>query len=419
MHPFPFLFAASLLGVVASATPENREPIQRSDALTVPVASDADSAMGVRLLNGADGETYVSWVERHGDESRLRFSQLEKAFTWSAPKTIATGSDWFVNWADFPVLASLADGTLAATWLQNSGRTGTSGYGARISFSKDGGDAWSASVALHEDSSGPEYGFVSLAALGPESFGAVWLDSRNMQSGGHGEDNGGHGTGEMALFFRRFAADGTPGPELLLDDRTCECCSTAAVVDGSGALQVAYRNRDAEEVRDMFLITLGGTLGFDRRATITDNWKFPACPVNGPSLAAHGSELSMSWFTAAGGKTAVKVATSRDGGASFGFPTQVDLGSPLGRALACYSETGELFVAWLELPSAGSGGDARWLLSQVGADAKPRLLAEVEGSRTSGFASLVKAPGGGLLFAWTTRAGGVASQTGVATSRIQ
>ena len=76
-------------------------------------------------------------------------------------------------------------------------------------------------------------------------------------------------------------------------------------------------------------------------------------------------------------------------------------------------------MAWLELPSAGSAGDARWLLSQVGADAKPRLLAEVEGSRTSGFASLVKAPGGGLLFAWTTRAGGVASQTGVATSRIQ
>ena len=223
----------------------------------------------------------------------------------------------------------------------------------------------------------------------------------------------------MALYFRRFAASGAPGPELVLDDRVCDCCSTAAVVDDSGALQVVYRDRDADEIRDVSLITLGGAIGFDRRATIADHWKIPGCPVNGPSLASHGAELTFAWFTGADGKAAVKVATSKDGGASFGFPTQVDLGAPMGRALACYDAKGELFVAWLEAPATDSGKGAMWLLVKVGDEAQPRVLAEVEAGRASGFASLTKAPSGGLLFAWTTTLAGPGSPTGVATSLIE
>jgi hypothetical protein len=405
------LFAASLLGLVANVSPDYRESVRKQDALAIPVAPSADSAMGVRLLDGADGAHYVSWVERHGDESRLLFSKLDETLAWGSPKTIASGSDWFVNWADYPVLASLADGTLAATWLQSIGGENERGYGARISFSGDGGELWSEPTFLHDDSAGPEYGFVSLAAMGPDTFGAVWLDSRNIKGGAHG-------AGSMALYFRRFAASGAPGPELLLDDRVCDCCSTATVVDGSGALQVVYRDRDAEEIRDVSLVTLGGPIGFDRRATIADNWKIPGCPVNGPSLASHGAELSFAWFTAADGKSAVKVATSKDGGASFGFPTKVDLGGPMGRALACYDKEGALFVAWLEAPALGSNSAAKWLMVKVGGDEKPRVLAEVEAGRASGFASLTKAPGGGLLFAWTTAPTGQDKQTGVTSSHI-
>ena len=405
------ILTASLLGLVSHVPTELRMGDNAPSVLSIPVAAGADSAMGVRLLDGEDGQHYVSWVERHGKQSRLLFSQLGESHRWGAPKTIAVGSDWFVNWADYPVLAALSDGKLAATWLQNFQGEGAHGYGARISFSSDRGDHWSPSAPLHEDGSGPEYGFVSLAAMGPNSFGAVWLDSRNITGGGHG-------AGEMALYFRRFSGDGAPGPELMLDERVCDCCSTATVVDGSGALQVAYRDRDVDEVRDISLVTLGGAVGFDRRGTATDNWKIPGCPVNGPSLATHEAELSVAWFTAAGGKAAVKVATSKDGGASFGFPTKVDLGAPIGRALACYDQKGKLFVAWLEGPSPGSAEKAKWRLMSPSDDAESIVLAEVEAGRSSGFASLTNAPGGGLLFAWTTTPEGERNATGVSSLRI-
>jgi hypothetical protein len=379
---------------------------------------DADSAMGVRLLAGADGAHYVSWVERHGKRSRLVFSKLGQgdSLSWGAPQIIAQGDDWFVNWADFPVLAALPGGALAATWLQSAGREGTWDYGARICFSSDAGATWSESRVLHEDSSGPEYGFVSMAPLGPDAFGVVWLDSRNMTGGDHG--SGGHGSGSMALYFRRFNAAGEPGPELLLDDSTCECCSTSALVDGSGALQVAYRNRTADETRDMNLVTLGGELGFERRKTVEDGWVIAGCPVNGPSLASHKQSLAMAWFTAAGAKAAVQVAVSKDGGASFGSLEQLDLGAPMGRVQSCYDNSGQLYVAWLEAAPADSEGEARWMLWRAGLDEQAQILTGASGARTSGFASLVAAPDGGCLFAWTTVAGD-GDQTGVASISIQ
>ena len=69
-----------------------------------------------RVVCGADGKTYLSWIEKStGGSHALRFSVLEKD-AWSTPSTIATGDDWFVNWADFPSMAVTADGVMAAHW---------------------------------------------------------------------------------------------------------------------------------------------------------------------------------------------------------------------------------------------------------------------------------------------------------------
>src|SRR5215475_4973293 len=69
------------------------------------------------LAVSPDGRVYLSWIERLGEGTfSLRFATLEKD-GWSTPRVIAEGSNWFVNWADFPSMVALPDGSLAAHWL--------------------------------------------------------------------------------------------------------------------------------------------------------------------------------------------------------------------------------------------------------------------------------------------------------------
>lgn len=64
----------------------------------------------------------LSWLEPAGEQRHaLRYAVRSHQSAWSEPRTIAEGSDWFVNWADFPAVAALPDGTLFAHWLAKSG----------------------------------------------------------------------------------------------------------------------------------------------------------------------------------------------------------------------------------------------------------------------------------------------------------
>ena len=79
-----------------------------------------DGSVAPNLFATADGRVLLSWIDRLPDgRHALRFS-VRKRNRWSAPRLIAEGADWFVNWADFPSIVALPDGTLAAHWLVRS-----------------------------------------------------------------------------------------------------------------------------------------------------------------------------------------------------------------------------------------------------------------------------------------------------------
>ncbi|MER8349348.1 sialidase family protein, partial [Acinetobacter baumannii] len=78
---------------------------------------------------------------------------------WSAPRTIAEGGDWFVNWADTPHIAATADGALWAHWLQKSAAA-TYAYDVVLARSADGGASWSAPLRVNDDGTPTEHGFV-------------------------------------------------------------------------------------------------------------------------------------------------------------------------------------------------------------------------------------------------------------------
>ena len=90
-----------------------------------------------------DGDLLLSWVEKRGDGHRLQFARHsgdDPATGWSATRTVASGDDWFVNWADFPMLQALPDGSLWAHVLVRNGAA-TYAYDTRLFVSRDGA-AW-------------------------------------------------------------------------------------------------------------------------------------------------------------------------------------------------------------------------------------------------------------------------------------
>ena len=120
-----------------------------TEAREIPSPAPPGSAQP-NLVTAPDGHLYLSWLEPRADSGvRLRFA-VREGTGWSAPRTIAEGRNWFVNWADFPSMAALPDGSLAAHWLVRSG-DGTYAYDVHLSRSFDGGATWSTPRTPHRD----------------------------------------------------------------------------------------------------------------------------------------------------------------------------------------------------------------------------------------------------------------------------
>ncbi|MFU8822375.1 MAG: exo-alpha-sialidase [Gammaproteobacteria bacterium] len=383
-----------------SACARSPEPVP----LETPAAA---GAMLPRLSADPSGTLWLSWVEPGPDAHTLRFASLGDD-GWSGARTAARGADWFVNWADFPSVVHLGEGRLAAHWLHKL-EGGTYAYELLASVSTDGGAQWSAPAAPHGDGTATEHGFASLFPV-PGGAGAVWLDGRNTSGGDHGD---GHHSGHGAMTLRAGGLDwsGRPLPEFELDARVCDCCGTAAATSTHG-VTVVYRGRSETEIRDIHAVTLGPD-GWSAPAPVGDEgWEMPACPVNGPALAAQGQRLAAAWFTAAQGRPRVLAAFSSDGGLSWSEAVEVSGDGALGRVAIVMPDEASAVVSWLE--NTGGGAEIRYRrVPLAGRPAAARTLATTSPARSSGFPQMALA-GNRLVFAWTR--GG--ESAGIATATV-
>jgi hypothetical protein len=382
------------LGLAGCGGSDDESPPAESPAKVSVLPSPAAPGSGEPNLSvGPDGRVYLSWIEPGPDSTHaLRFSTLE-GDAWSAPRTIAQGGDWFVNWADFPSLTPMANGRMAAHWLQKSGG-GKYAYDVRVAVSGDGGATWSQGVVPHRDGTASEHGFVSMWPAG-DSLALVWLDGRKY---GASEDEH-DAKNEMTLQYTTVAHDGRPAPERELDGRVCDCCQTGAAVTASGPI-VVYRDRSPDEIRDIYYTRRVNGAWTPGRPVHADGWKIDACPVNGPQAAADGNRVAVAWYTAARDSQKVLVAFSNDAGATFGPPVRVDGGNPEGRVDVLMLDGGGALVSWMER-GAEKGAEVR--VRRVEANGRvgtPRVVASSTATRSSGFPRMVRA-GNDLVMAWT------------------
>ncbi len=350
------------------------------------------------LFASADGRVILSWVEKINDKRHaLQFSTRDAA-GWSATRTVAEGDNWFVNWADFPSVVALPDGSMAAHWLVKSGK-GTYAYDVNISRSNDGGRTWGRPVVPHTDGTTTEHGFVSLLPLQDGRVGAVWVDGRAMKDVKEAHDEEAPHSASMQLRYAAIDAGGKLSDEAVLDERICECCQTSAALTSEGVI-AAYRDRSEREVRDIHFVRRQGSGWTAPQPAPADNWEIDGCPVNGPAIAAEGRRVALAWFTGEGNSPRVQVAFSSDAGATFGPPARIDEGEALGRVDVVLLADGSALVCWMEGGAREGGANKVRRVAPDGTPGPVAIISRVDVSRSSGFPRMARL-GDTVYFAWT------------------
>jgi hypothetical protein len=374
-----------LLPLAALQEPVQEPALALSESALHPAGSARGSAFPSWLVSaGAPRLVFTSLGEGSAARLELAPPALAAPLAEAAPQPLAEGTDWLLNWADFPAAAELGDGTRLATWLVlDAGHEHS--YATRFSVHAAGGGPATAARPLEEHRGPGEHGFVSLAPLDDARFLALWLDGRAA---------GAHGDGDTHVYARTIGRDGELGPEQLVDGRACSCCPTALVRLADGTHLAAWRDRSPEELRDVALARFDGTRWSEPELLHADGWRIDGCPVNGPRLAAGPERVAATWYTGADGSVRVSLA-GRDG-RGFGAPLRVDDGAPEGRGDLAFLPDGSVLVGWME----HEPNESSWRVRRVTAAGElgPSLVvAHVSSERASGFLRMTSDPQGVLL----------------------
>lgn len=341
------------------------------------------------LFSDKHGLVYLSWIEKTDSGSILKFSSLVNDH-WTEPITIASGNNWFVNWADYPVVVSDGNENLMAHYLEKSAGS-TYAYDVKYITSSDAGRSWRNSKILHDDNKQAEHGFVSILPYGDKFF-VSWLDGRNaaMEEGnGH---EGHHG--QMTIRGAILNKEGVKKNEWELDEKVCDCCQTSVAVTNNG-LVVVYRDRSDNEIRDISIVRFVNDHWTTPRIIYPDKWKIAGCPVNGPRVDAIDNCLAIAWFSMAEKEGQVKIIFSDDGGATFKEPIRIDEGNALGRADVVMLDKNTAMVSWME------GSEIKVVKVNASGTKEPSItVASSSESRSSGFPQMEKS-GSKIFFAWT------------------
>jgi len=393
----------SILFLICSCT----EKRQRQQVKSLQLIQSPTTGVSAQPFLFSGEKTLLSWIENKGDSIySLKYAELKNE-KWDAAKTINTGSNWFVNWADFPAIA-VQNGNILSHFLQMSAE-GTYTYDIKMKLFNKQENLWKDDFVLHNDGTKSEHGFVTLLPYEEDTFFITWLDGRNTAGGnGHGD----HGGGAMTVRAATVTSKGEIRDDVELDGKTCDCCQTGAAITTNGPI-VVYRDRSDEEIRDIYISRLLDSVWTTPKAIFNDNWKISGCPVNGPKAVAIDNTLAVSWFTNANDQAKVKLIFSKDAGATFNEPIIIDEAKPLGRVDVALLDPENVLVSWItEMHTKTVINAVKVNIS--GQKNEVILVSELDGSRTSGFPQL-EIVNDKAIFAWTDVINGM---TSVKTAKI-
>ena len=396
------IIAVLALCLLALAGCSSDKPVE-SPTISGIAAIASEGSKVPHLSVAGDGAVIMSWLEPSDDGVTLKWSALA-GDRWLDATEVASGEDWFVNWADFPSVTPITDSFWAAHWLAKK-PGGTYAYDVAASLSRDGGKTWGEPFIVHDDDDSPtEHGFVTLFPW-QEQLGALWLDGRNTKTVETHMHDHNHHSGGMTLRSARFDESGMASLRTELDALVCDCCQTDVAVTASGPIAV-YRNRTEDEIRDIHVAKFADGNWGANRPVADDGWEIAGCPVNGPAIDAVGQQVAVAWFTAANDDLRIRLARSIDEGDTFAAAIDVDSGQPVGRVDIIQHSSGATIVSWIRALDDGSGELVVRVVTKDGELEPIWPVARLSSGRISGFPQMVESDGQ-IVFAWTDVKNGI------------
>ena len=367
---------------------KQEQPETKITVVQEMISPAAASSSLPHLMSNKD-VTLLSWVETAGDTLNTMFYAELVDGNWQKLQAILSGSDWFVNWADYPMISE-NNGSLWSHVLKKS-TVGTYSYDIKMNVKPKGATEWKTDLSLHTDGTPTEHGFVSIQPYN-NNFFVNWLDGRNTEENEAGE------RGAMTLRAGVVSTTGEMLQEYELDTSTCDCCQTTSAITDNGPI-VVYRNRSKDEIRDISIVRMVDGNWTIPKVLHEDNWQIKGCPVNGPKVAALGNEVVVAWFTGAENNQKVQVVFSSDGGEQFQEPVVVAEGNVMGRVDVLWMDEDAAVVSWMESVDKKAVFSAM-IVTKNGKVSNKQVITEMEGSRKSGFPQM-EIVEETLYFAWT------------------
>ena len=326
-----------------------------------------------------NGSLSLSWISSKEENiASLNYSQYKEG-RWIKPQVIASGSDWFVNWADFPAHAINQD--LIITSHLKKSASGKYTYDVVLNLQKLSGEKIKEDFLLNTDGVKAEHGFVSIIANNKKGFFITWLDGRNTIEK---KLDGDHKP--MTIRFAEITDKGDVIKESELDASTCDCCQTSIAITNDGPI-VVYRDRGEKEVRDIYSVkNINGTWE-EPNVVHDDGWIINGCPVNGPKVAVNSKDLAIAWFTVSNDNPLVNVSFSKNNGNSFGAPLKVNDHDTIGRVDVSFLNDEEVIVSYMEVDDIGT----YLRIKKVSFDGKisePITISKIDGGRNTGVPQL-------------------------------
>ena len=328
--------------------------------------------------NGTLSLTWISSGEH--EKAYLNFSQFKDG-KWINPHNIATGSDWFINWADFPTHA--INGNLILSSYLKKSTSGQYNYDIILNLQKLNGEKIKENFILHNDGTKSEHGFVSIASNSNKGFYVSWLDGRNTIEKGIESQHK-----PMTIRFAEVTKDGDVINETELDSATCDCCQTSITATNRGPI-VVYRDRSKKEVRDIYITRKINGIWEAPAPVHNDGWIINGCPVNGPKVASNLNNLAVSWFTVSNGRPIVNLSFSKSNGKYFDTPLKINDLDAIGRVDIVFLNEKEVLVSYIE----GDDNGTFLRIKKVSIDGKvsaPITISEIDGGRNTGVPQLEK-----------------------------
>ena len=330
-------------------------------------------------LVAKDGNLTLSWISSVRDkEATLYYSQLTEG-EWDEPKTITSGSDWFVNWADFPANA-INNNLLLTSYLKKSA-TGTYTYDVVLTLQTLFGKKIRKDFLLNTDGVEAEHGFVSMVPNNKDGFFITWLDGRNTVK----KTKEAHHKA-MTIRFAEISSTGEIINESELDSSTCDCCQTSITMTVDGPV-IVYRDRSKKEIRDIYIARNVDGVWLEPKAVYNDKWKINGCPVNGPKVVSNTTNIAVAWFTVVEESPLVNLAFSTSNGESFNAPIKINDNDALGRVDVVFLNKENVLVSYMETSDVGTYLRAK-KVSINGKISEAITIAKINAGRSTGVPQL-------------------------------